>query len=177
MPSSDIIVQRLYMELIDKREKQTALNTKCDKYKHMCVIIDHNSGETLISGYNTFKTNSCETVHAEAMALQRLYSKYGTPKRRLTVDILVVRTNGCNSKPCVNCLKMMQRYSNIINIKNIYYSHEAEPTGIRKDKFTALLNSDDKHISSYHRHKMRSQGRNDDFLTIDSSSSGDSDFD
>ena len=177
MPSSDIVVQRLYKELIDKREKQTASNTKCDKYKHMCVIIDHN-GEILIEGYNIFKTNSCETVHAEAMALQRFYFKFGKPKRRFNVDILVVRTNGGNSKPCINCLKTMQRYSNIINIKNIYYSHEDEPTGIRKDKFSTLLNSNDKHVSSYHRHKMRVQGRVIDLPSTDSSSSGgDSDSD
>ena len=169
MPSSDIVVRRLYKELIDKREKQTASNTKCDKYKHMCVIIDHN-GEILIEGYNIFKTNSCETVHAEAMALQRLYFKFGKPKRRFNVDILVVRTNGGNSKPCINCLKTMQRYSNIINIKNIYYSHEDELSGIRKEKFTALLKSDDKHVSSYYRHRMRTR----DIPVSDTSSSNSS---
>ena len=173
----DSTIQRLYHDLIDKREKQTASNTKCDKYKHMCVIIDKN-GEILISGYNIFKTNSSETVHAEAMALQRLYSKYGRPKRRFTVDILVIRTNGGNSKPCVNCLKQMENYSHIINIKNIYYSHEDEITGIRKDKFSALLKSDDKHVSSYYRHKMRKQGKLLNVPTTDSSSSsGDSDSD
>lgn len=163
----DPTILRHYHELIDKRKKQTSANSKDDKYKHMCVILDK-GGEALITGYNIFKTNSPQTKHAEAMAMRKFQLKYGRPKRRIAVDILVVRTNGGNSKPCIKCLAQMELFSHIVNIKNIYYSHEDEPSGIRKEKFTSLSESDDKHVSSYWRHQLRMKKCYDD---TDSSSS------
>jgi tRNA(Arg) A34 adenosine deaminase TadA len=171
------IVMRHYHDLIHKRESQTSINCKHDKYKHMCVILDK-GGEALISGYNIFKTNSQQTEHAEAMAIRKFFLKFGRPKRRITVDILVVRTNGGNSKPCTMCLEQMRVFSYIVNVKNIYYSHEDEPTGIRKEKFTTMINSDDQHMSSYYRHLIKiKQGSDSDSVTSDDSVDDDTDSD
>ena len=143
--------------LINMRENQTICNYtnyKIDKYKHMCAILDK-GGESLITGHNIFKTNSDQTEHAEAMAIRKFFLKFKHTKRRITVDFLVIRTNGSNSKPCAMCLEQMRVFSYVVNVKNIYYSHEDEPSGIRKEKFSAMINSDNKHYSSYYRHKLQ----------------------
>jgi len=150
--SFDPIIMRYYHELIEKRERHSPTpNAKYDKYKHMCVILDK-GGEALSIGYNICKPNSCQTEHAEEMALRKLFTKYGRPKRRFTVNMLVIRTNGSNSKPCINCLRNIEKYNFLINVKYIYYSHEDGLFGIKKEKFSTMLRADDYHISSYYRH-------------------------
>jgi hypothetical protein len=54
--------------------------------------------------------------------------KRNTSKRRLKVNILVMRVNKkgdiCNSKPCCNCIKKMEKFEEYKNIKidKIFYS-------------------------------------------------------
>jgi len=172
--ASDFKLMQFYDELIIKRNQQTMLNSTYDKYKHMCVIIDSKSGEPLSYGYNIFKPNSCKTEHAEAMALRKLLRKVDGSRRRICIDIFVVRTNGSNSKPCYHCLQNMYKHLYKFNIKMIYYSHEAEPTGIRREKFMTMYDSDDHHISSYYRHNKARHNVSRVLATDDTSSDSDS---
>jgi cytidine deaminase len=87
-----------------------------------------NAGKT--AGYNHYRPNINQSIHAEEMAinnyLQKLYKKKRREIRK-TVDILVIRigANGnlLNSKPCKHCVLMMMNV-NQLNIKNIYYSDD-----------------------------------------------------
>ena len=161
-------LRRHYDLMIDKRTAQTSANSTIDKYRHMCVIFNSN-GAVLSTGYNIFKTNTYNTEHAEAMALRKLASKFSKSKRRITINILVVRTNGGNSKPCCNCLDKMLYYSSKFTIKWIYYSHDQVVDGIIRQRFNVMLNDPNKHMSSYYRHKKELMcNKFDDLITSSS---------
>jgi len=135
--------------LILKRQTQTA-NGKDTKFKHMCVIVTK-KGEPLSYGYNVYDTKNQITEHAEEMALrlvienrQRIYNK------RKPLYLIVARTNGCNSKPCARCLELIEKNLHLINIRQIYYTHENEQDGIKMDKLKTLIMGE-KFVSSYSR--------------------------
>ena len=166
----DCQLRRHYDLLIEKRLKQTNANSLVDKYKHMCVIFN-SSGAVLATGYNIFKTNTYNTEHAEEMALRKLASKFASNKRRITINILVVRTNGGISKPCCNCLKKMYYYSSKFTIKWIYYSSQEVFNGITRERFNSMYYNPNKHVSSFYRHKYTLSGKidNDDDELLTSS--------
>lgn len=64
-------------------------------------------------------------------------------KKKKTVDIIIIRINKNgvlkNSKPCVKCLNIMQKSTNM-KIKNIYYSNKEGE--IIKTKLNVLLSQD-----------------------------------
>lgn len=143
--------------LIVKRESQTATG-KDTKFKHMCAIVTK-KGEPLSYGYNVYDTKNEITEHAEEMALrilienkQRLYNK------RKPLYLIVARTNGGNSKPCARCLELIEKNLNIINIKQIYYTHEDEQDGIKMDKLKTLIMGE-KFVSSYTRFLMKQKNK------------------
>lgn len=91
-------------------------------------------------------------MHAEVSAVLQLL-KNKKPKKKLIIDILVIRTNRkgelCCSKPCHHCLKFLMNIPNCI-VKYIYYS---ETDGsIVKNKLTNLWYHDKHHISRGHKH-------------------------
>ena len=142
----------LYREqLIEMRKKQTAPGGEL-KFNHMCVIITK-KGTPLSYGYNDYNFTTQTSEHAEEMAIRKLLEK----KNKLNIELskkklylLVVRTNGYNSKPCSRCVAMLNKYSGLINLKQIYYSHEEEDDGMRKEKFRDLLHGE-QHLCSYSR--------------------------
>jgi cytidine deaminase len=143
-------------ELIRKRSEQT----KASNYKstfnanHMCAILDIN-GIPISFGTNVFNIKTPTTEHAEAQALRKLLERLGRTTKKLKIDILVVRTNGHNSKPCDRCIKRMEELTNRFVIKNIYFTHEDEPDGIRCVKFCKLIEDPERHYSSYDRNVRR----------------------
>jgi tRNA(Arg) A34 adenosine deaminase TadA len=121
-------------------------------FEHICVIMTTN-GAPLAYGYNTYKTDDYTTEHAEAMAFRKLNcvrKKLGI-RGRLNVNLLVVRTNGGNSKPCSKCIECMQSCADKYNVRKVYYSNNKEPNGIQKETFSSLVNDPNKHISSFYR--------------------------
>ncbi len=121
-------------------------------FEHICVIMNTN-GAPLAYGYNTYKTDDTTTEHAEAMAFRKLNcvrKKLGI-RGRLAVNLLVVRTNGGNSKPCAKCIECMQSYSDKYTVRKVYYSNNTELDGIQKESFSSLVNDPEKHISSFYR--------------------------
>lgn len=128
-------------------------------FEHICVIMNSN-GAPLVYGYNTYSNNnSLTTEHAEAMAFRKLnlLRKQMNIRGRLTINILVVRTNGGNSKPCNNCINCMHRNSDNYKIRKIYYSDNNQPDGFQKETFSSLLNDPNKHISAYFRYLQQKQ--------------------
>jgi cytidine deaminase len=151
---------------------------------HTCVIFDTN-GTPLAYGYNDFNVRSTTTEHAEAMAMRKLLSviKAKNPRAHLIVNLLVVRTNGGNSKPCANCIKRMCNYSQHFTIKKIYYSKSIVDSGelfIEKTNLNTLIDDPDKHESSFYRNQrlgtLRSlrQIQNDEIIEYNSDDSNSS---
>jgi cytidine deaminase len=150
------IIYKVRDELIKKRREQiqasnyqTTMNSN-----HMCAILDQ-SGIPISYGTNVFNIKTPTTEHAEAQALRKLLERLGRTTKKLKIDILVVRTNGHNSKPCDRCIKRMEELKSRFVIKNIYYTHEDESDGIRCVKFCNLINDPNRHYSSYDRNVRR----------------------
>lgn len=148
-------IYKIRDELIKKRLEQikasgyqTSMNSN-----HMCAILDH-SGVPISFGTNVFNVKTPTTEHAEAQAFRKLLEKMGKTQKKLKIDILVVRTNGHNSKPCDRCIRRMEELKARFQIRNIYYTHEQEPDGIRCVKFCKLA-QEERHFSSYDRNFRR----------------------
>lgn len=139
-------VTEISYELIKKRKCHTDL-----KFNHMCVITTK-KGVPLSYGHNDYDYKTETTEHAEEMAIRKLIEKINSSNnnKKNVCNLIVVRTNGHNSKPCSKCIELIKKYSHIITIKNIYYTHEDECCGMRKIKFKDLI-EEPKHISSYQR--------------------------
>jgi cytidine deaminase len=150
-------IMRMRDELIEKRKQQI----NASGYKsymnanHMCAILD-TCGNPLIYGTNVFNVRTPTTEHAEAQAMRKFFEKYSSyEKRKYKVDILVVRTNGHNSKPCDRCIREMENLRGKLQIRNVYYTHEDEALGIRCVKFCKLIVEPERHYSSYDRNLLR----------------------
>jgi len=115
-------------------------------------------GVPLSYGFNDYDVKTETSIHAEAMALEKLIQKKNSLgiKKKLVCYLIVVRTNGNNSKPCNKCLEAFAKYSHIISIKNIYYSHEDEHSGIRESSFKELQKAP-QHICSHERFIQKSK--------------------
>jgi cytidine deaminase len=163
MTNIDCSILRIKDDLIDKRKKQiqaSGYQSTMNAY-HMCALLDHN-GNPLIYGTNIFNIKTPTTEHAEAQALRKLLEKYcnENPKKKIKVDLLVVRTNGGNSKPCDRCIRTMESVSGRIQIRNIYYSHHDEIFGLRCVRYNKFINEPDRHYSSYDRNLRRRTSQN-----------------
>jgi cytidine deaminase len=136
--------------LIQKRSSHTEL-----KFNHMCMIMTK-KGVPLSYGFNDYDTKTETTIHAEVMALRKLLQKKSILgiNRKINGYLIVVRTNGNNSKPCNKCIEALEQYSHIITFKNIYYTHEDEHSGIRKSTFKELQQQP-KHVCSHERFIQR----------------------
>jgi cytidine deaminase len=150
------VIYKIRDELIKKRREQiqssnyqTTMNSN-----HMCAILDQ-SGFPISYGTNVFNIKTPTTEHAEAQALRKLLERIGRTTKKIKINILVVRTNGNNSKPCDRCIKRMEELKARFNIKNIYYTHQDEADGIRCVKFCNLINDPERHYSSYDRNIRR----------------------
>jgi cytidine deaminase len=146
---------RLKDILIDKRNAQIISSgfISFTNSNHMCAILK--DGVPISYGTNIYATNGYVTEHAEAQALRRLVERMGRRNnKKIKIDILVVRTNGSNSKPCNRCINQMSDLTSRFNIRNIYYTHQEEESGIRCVKFSKLIN-EDRHVCAYDRNIIR----------------------
>ena len=150
------VIYRIRDELIKKRREQTQASGYYTKknHDHMCAVLDQ-SGAPISFGTNVFNTKPSITEHAEVQALRKLMERLGRTTKKLKIDILVVRTNGCNSKPCDSCIRRMEELQARFNIRHIYFTHEDESDGIRCVKFCKLVQEPVRHYSSYERNIRR----------------------
>ena len=151
----DTYLIRLSDVLIEKRKAQISASgfKSMTNSNHMCAILK--DGVPISYGTNMYATNGCVTEHAEAQALRKLCERLGRTTKKIKIDILVVRTNGSNSKPCNRCVNYMDNLAGRFNINNIYYTDQQEETGLRCVKFSKLLNEEDRHICAYDRNIIR----------------------
>ena len=180
-------ISRLTCMLIDKRnahiprDMYTAHRAMRSRM-HSCVIFDTN-GTPRAYGYNDFNIRSPTTEHAEAMAMRKLCinMKVKGIRAGIVVNILVVRTNGGNSKPCENCIRRMQSYSSYFTIRKIYYTNTSNTDTdiyIEKISFNSLCNDPQKHESSFYRNQRKGRlGNRRHYSSDDTLSSSDSDDD
>ena len=126
-------------------------------YNHCAAIVSHSNGKILSMGINSQKElfqGSCYGTHAEMEAIQKFCrerSRYGKSRRRIKVDVFVIRISRSiaklsESKPCRKCILFMGRKSNYLKIENVWYSTK-DGTMICK-KFSDLQSSiDDLHTT------------------------------
>jgi cytidine deaminase len=107
---------------IKRSEQMANPHNDFKKSNHMCTIIDTN-GNPLIFGSNFYLTKNNDTIHAEVDAFNKLINKMGRMKRKITIDIIVIRTNGGNSMPCTNCMKKIFDMNTRFNIRYIYFTN------------------------------------------------------
>lgn len=145
--------------LIDKRKQITQIACECDiteNFKHICAILDK-YGNVMSIGYNTYHINQNDTEHAEVMAMRKLVDKLRAmrTKKRYEVSLFIIRTNCRSSKPCVNCINAMDVYTKYFTIRNVFYTDETSPSGIRKMKLRDLIIDPEKHLPGYFRYVAR----------------------
>ena len=92
------------------------------KSNHMCSIVDIN-GNPLIFGSNYYNIKNQNTTHAEVDAFNKLVNKQGRTRKKITIDIIIIRTNGGNSKPCCDCMQKLNEMSIRFRIRNVYFTN------------------------------------------------------
>ena len=142
-------IWRFQSEIVNKRKAQTNQGMKREQYPHGAAILTNKKNTSMIGGigYNHYPSNSHGfkgTIHAEIDAFQRNYTKIGRKK----VSILVVRTNGGNSRPCSNCIRNMVDNSQM-RVKRVYYT--IDNGNIVSENLKQLSANCDQHLSMYYR--------------------------
>ena len=162
-----INLQNVSQQLMVRRKAHTASTRYRSLGEHACIIFN-SKGAPIASGYNTFKVKTPTTEHAEAMAFRKLTQtmKAKGIRKNISVNVLVVRTNGGNSKPCTNCVQRMVNYSNYITIRKVFYT--TEPTQpIHQETFSSLVSDPNQHTSSYYRFRLAQLRLQDDSVSDD----------
>lgn len=115
-------------------------NKKVDPYRHFSAVVSTSGRKIYAEGYNHKRGIYSPSIHAEAHCMQKLLNR--NIKGR--VNIVVIRTDFNNSKPCSNCIGLMNKCKeNGLNIHNIYYSNE----GYLVKKTLVSLTNEKQHIS------------------------------
>ena len=80
-------------------------------------------------GYNNYRGVNSPihgTIHAEIDAMSRLPYYFNNKKRKKKLDLIVIRINLHGelrqSKPCIHCIKYLNRMKNY-TIRYVYYSN------------------------------------------------------
>lgn len=145
----------LVNSMIRKRTAETnGYNRRSDQFKHAAALTTR-KGRVLKIGGNKYHTTIKHgyTVHAEVDTIQRslrpAFIKYGRSlnKRRIPVDITVIRTSMVNSHPCFHCIKAMAT-NPIFAIKRVYYSNNGE---LSYCSMSSLLDAETFHLSKANR--------------------------
>lgn len=108
------------------------------------------SGNVLGIGYNHYPNSHVNSIHAEIHsvinAINNIVRKDGRTrisKSPMPVNILVIRTNGGNSRPCQNCIHKLAD-NPYINVQKVYYSMD---NNIAVETMGNLIVNSDQHIS------------------------------
>ena len=145
----------LISSMIKKRTGETQCASKrTDMFKHAAAITTRR-GRVLTIGTNKYHTTIKHgyTVHAEVDTMQKAlrpsFIKYGRSlnKRRIPVDITVIRTTMVNSHPCFHCIKAMAT-NPVFAVKRVYYSIDGDT---QYCSMSALLDGENFHFSKANR--------------------------
>ena len=110
------------------------------------------SGSILGIGYNHYPNGGYHSVHAEihsvTNAINNIIRKEGRDrlsKSPISVNIVVVRTTGGNSRPCHNCIHQLAE-NPYINVQKVYYSMSSD-MGMAVETMGTLIANCDVHVS------------------------------
>lgn len=154
--------------VLEKFKTWRLSQSKDEKFIHYCILFQFNNSKSLnvISiGYNHVVNNKDPKgfklipVHAEEDAINKLPYFDQTSSNCRKINMLVVRISEnnnrlYNSKPCANCIAVMNKkiIKKGFNLKDVYYSvDDSEGGDIKKQKFQNLYDEPDKHYSVYYR--------------------------
>jgi cytidine deaminase len=142
-----------------KRKNYTiAKNNYVEPFKHGAVIISRKGKGAVISyGANTYNINY-GSKHAEEMAftnakrfLQSRKSKnLSNMKRRIKVDIVVLRTTGNNSRPCNHCITTQLSNNRLFNVRKVIYSDGDVEGGYITTSTNKLYENKNAHYSGFY---------------------------
>ena len=131
-------IYQLVCQMITKRKQQLANpHLSMLSNNHMCAILTTH-GQPIVFGSNEYTPKSKidgPTRHAEVSAFVKLCKKIKWTKRRMYVDVIVVRTTGGNSRPCTSCHAFMSQMSSRFKIRNVYFTNTS---GVDVVRFTQL---------------------------------------
>ena len=126
-----------------------------DRQRHMSAVLTP-SGSVLATGYNHYRKKFAPSVHAEVHAISNAIITYcrknGVSPAELvkappSVDLMVVRDDGHNSRPCSACIQHITS-TPFLNIQKVYYStHLITSGGLVMETKTDLLAKCDEHVS------------------------------
>lgn len=120
---------------------------------HSSAILNSSNGNIISIGHNThyvMNSNKFGMEHAEINALKKI--KMDKKIKNINIDIVVIRTNGGNSKPCSDCINKFVKSG--LKIRKIYYSNIINgKLGLNVNKLDDLINDNEKHITSFHRNR------------------------
>lgn len=155
--------EKIYVDLMRRRNdfiSGMSRKNSNDISKHMAAVVSK-SGEIIAIGYNNVRPNRFSTIHAERDALDKAvstyYRKYGKSslqKSSPKVDLVVMRANGTNSRPCYNCITEVINGNQYFNINRIWYSHENAAGGLIDITPSELFQTRHQHISRYNVRRM-----------------------
>ena len=146
-------LESLASSLIEQR-KNVSEKKNSEKHRHGSCIFRGSSKKAIpiAFGYNSYKLDGNGTTHSEVDALIKFSNKQKTGKysRNGKISILVVRTNGGNSRPCFHCIEAMS--SGLLgDVKNVYYTTE---NGIKKETMSSLKINCNQHVSLSNRTRL-----------------------
>jgi hypothetical protein len=135
-------------------------NRRLEPYKHGAMVISR-KGKGAVIGYgdNCFNAIPCiGSIHAEADALKNALTylkkrrnvNITNTKRRLAVDVVVLRTTGGNSKPCYHCITEQLVDNRHFNIRKVIYSDCDVEGGYVETNCNKLYENRESHYSGFH---------------------------
>ncbi len=110
----------------------------------MAAIVNM-SGGVISLGYNHYRATMQPSIHAEMHALINAISS-ARVRPGQSVNIVVVRDDNRNSRPCSNCINSIINHSQL-NIQKVYYTTLDVNTGMVMETCTDLANNADHHVS------------------------------
>lgn len=152
----------------DKRRKQSSQLSRRlnpESFRHICAVLSP-KGNVLGVGYNHCYAHSINlTKHAEhhglENAMNNIIRKEGRDrlmKGPMSVDILVIRDTGSNSRPCNNCITKHIAGHKYFNVRNIFYSHETE--GLIETNTNELFEARHEHYSRFYANALNMNNPN-----------------
>lgn len=143
--------------LVNKRKQMNCTKNVSNQYQsHACAILDKKNGHILgISHNKHYSQNKTHygTIHAE----DAMIKKFGSDKRfqNKKLYLLVIRTNGGNSKPCSDCISKLNNCN--LKFSKIFYTNVVNGIkGVSFDNINQLVNDPDIHTTSYYKNKTNS---------------------
>lgn len=153
-------------KFINKRKEYTITkNNSSEPFKH-CSLGILPSGA--IIGYGGNRATQFGSHHSEEVCLKSA-TRYirknkskniNSYKRRIRLVLVVIRTNGGNSKPCYHCITEQIANHPVFNIRKVIYSDNNATDGYVNTNTNKLYENKEEHYSGFHMMQMSNKNAN-----------------